>query len=155
MEQTFILQQIEHGTLLDLDTLLNPSNEGKQSTSAPHEHVMDHEHDHTHETPLDSETLPSQQLPQPNAKHFSTQLEIPPALHTPEAINRWFTALDALHSGQLPKDLQALQKVITELEKIRQEGEANLKPPQPPVPSLPPKAVPPEGSSPPTPDEDD
>ena len=78
-------------------------------------------------------------------------MEVPPDLHTQDDINRWFTALEALHGGQLPKDLQTLQEVMTELEKVRQDAEKNIKPPRPEPTASP---SPPEGSS-PTPDEED
>lgn len=149
--QTFLQQQIqEHEALLDIDALFNPPEKGKQTAPAPHDHVTEQEHDHTHGTPQSPDMLPSQQRQHPDAKQPPPLRELPPELRTPDAINRWFTALEALHDGQLPKDLQALRKVITELEKIRQEGEAKMKPPprpERPAPPSPPNA-PSEGGSP-------
>ena len=147
--QTFLQQQIEeHEALLDIDdALLNPPEEGKQTAPVPHQH--------THETPQIPEALPSQQRQHPDAKQLPPRRKLPPELRTPDAVNRWFTELEALHGGQLPKDLQALREVIIELQKARQEGETKLKPPQRPAPPSPPDAVPPEESSPTPPDKED
>ncbi len=140
--QTYLQQQItDHEVLLELDAILNPQEKGAGTTSVPHEHEHEQEHDHTHETLQPPDKVTPQQS---NAKQPLPHLKIPPELRTPEAINQWFTELEVLHGGQLPKDLQALREVITELEKIRQEGEAKLKPPQPPE-----RPAPPEGNSPP------
>ena len=150
--QTFLQQQIEeHEALLDIDALLNPPEEKKQVVTVPHEHTLDH--NHTHETPQVPEALPSQQRQHPDTKQPPPQRRMPPELRTPDMVNQWFKELELLHGGKLPKDLQELRKIITELEKIRKEGEAMMKPsqrPERPTPPLPPDAIP----SPP-PNEDD
>ena len=152
--QARLQQQIkEHEFLLEMDTLLNPSEDKKQTVTSPHDHRRENDPEHTHEAPQTHERSPSkQQQQQPNVRQLPPGMEVPPDLHTQDEINHWFTALEALHGGQLPKDLQALKKVITELEQIRQEGERRLQPerPEPPAPPSPP-----EGSSPPTSNEDD
>ncbi len=150
--QAHLQQQIgDHELLLELDTLLNPPEEKKQIAAVPHEHTHEHDHDHTHETPQTPEALPSQQ---PDAKQTPPQRKLPPELRTPDAVSRWFTELEALHGGQLPKDLKELRKIITELEKIRREGEAKLKPPQRPEHPAP-DTAPPEGGSDAPPDKED
>ena len=112
VSQTLLQQQIkDHELLLKLDTLLNPPEEKKQIVTVPTEHTREHDSDHTHEVPQTRERSPSKQ--QPNVRHIPPGMEIPPDLHTQDEINRWFTALEALHGGQLPKDLQALQEIIT------------------------------------------
>ncbi len=152
--QILLQQQIEeHEFLLEMDTLLTPSEDKKQIVISPRDHGPEKDPDHTHEAPQTDERSPSKQQRQPpNVRQLPPGLEVPPDLHTQDDINRWFTALEALHGGQLPKDLHALQEVITELEKVRQDAEKNLKPPERQEPPAPP--VPPEGSS-PTPDEAD
>ncbi len=152
--QILLQQQIEeHEFLLEMDTLLTPSEDKKPIVISPHDHGHEKDPDHTHEAPQTDERSPSKQQRQsPNVRQLPPGLEVPPDLHTQDDINRWFTALEALHGGQLPKDLHALQEVITELEKVRQDAEKNLKPPERQEPPAPP--VPPEGSS-PTPDEAD
>ena len=151
--QTYLQQQIEdHEALLELDALLNPPEEGKQTVLMPHDHA--HDHDHTHETPQTPEPVRSQQRQLPDAKQPLPQRKMPPELHTPDAVNRWFTELEALHGGQLPKDLKELRKIIDELEKIRREGEAKLKPPQRPEHPAP-DTAPPEGGSDAPPDKED
>ncbi len=128
--QTLLQQQIEeHELLLELDTLLNTPEEKQPHGTVPPEQAREREPGHTHEPPTSQKTAPTQQRPHPDAKQLPPGLEIPPELRTPDAVQQWFTQLEALHGGKLPKDLQALQKVITELEKIRQEGEKHLKPP--------------------------
>lgn len=148
--QTILQQQIqEHEALLDIDALLNPPEKGKQIAPAPHDHATEHEHDHTHETLQPPDTLTPQQRQHLDAKQPPPLQQLPPELRTLDAVNQWFTSLEALHDGQLPKDLQALRKVITELEKIRQEGEAKLKPPpRPERPAPSPPNAPSEGGSP-------
>ena len=143
--QVYLQQQIEdHELLLELDALLNPTEEKKQSAPGAREHVHKQDPDLTRETPQDPDTVPPQQPQQhPNARRIPPQRKIPPELQTPDAIHQWFTELEALHGGQLPRDLKTLQEVITELEKVRREGEAKLKPPQRPESPAPPK-----GSSP-------
>ena len=107
--QNLLQQQIEdHELLLELDTLLNPSEEKEQIVTVPDRHD--------------------------NVRQIPQGPEVPLELYTQDEINRWFTALEALHGGKLPKDLKALQKVITELEKIRQDAERKLKPAQRPIP---------------------
>ena len=44
-------------------------------------------------------------------------------------IHEWFEVLQVLHGGELPKDLRALQKVMTELEAIRKDGEEKIQHP--------------------------
>ncbi len=147
-------QQIEeHELLLELDAQLDPPNIATQTDPVPHEHPQDHEHDHGHETPQTPDEKPEQQRRQPDAKRTPPPRKIPPELRKPDAVNQWFKELQLLHGGQLPKDLQELRKIITELEKIREEGEAIMKPPERPKRPTPP--LPPEGSPPPPPNEDD
>ncbi len=147
-------QQIEdHELLLELDAMLNPPDKGKQTDPIPHEHSQDHEHDHGHETPQTPEAEMEQQHRQHDAKRTPPQRKIPPELRKPDVVNQWFRELELLHGGQLPRDLQELRKIITELEKIRKEGEAMMKPLQRPERPTPP--LPPEGSSPPPSNEDD
>ena len=144
--QVRLQQQIEyHEKMFELDSLLEPSEAGKQNTPISHDHV--HKHDHTHETSQPPETVPSQHRQHPDSKQAPPQRRVPPELLTPDAVNQWFTKLEALHGGQLPKDLIELRKVIKALEKIRREGEVKLKPPQRPerpAPPLSPDAAPPE-----------
>ena len=152
--QNLLQQQIkDHEALLELDVLPTPSEKGKQTAPTSHDHT--HDLDHTHEMPESPETVPPQQRLQPDAKRIPPQLKIPPELRKLDAVNQWFTELEALHGGQLPKDLKELRKIIDELEKIKREGEAKLKPSQRPAPPSPPDAVPPEESSPTPPDEED
>ena len=151
--RAFIQQQIEyHETMFELGSLLDLPEEAKQTVPVPHDHV--HDHDHTHEASQAPETLPSQQRQQPDAKQTPPQRKLPPELRTSDAVSRWFTELEALHGGQLPKDLKELRKIITELEKIRREGEAKLKPPQRPEHPAP-DTAPPEGGSDAPPDKED
>ncbi len=149
--QTLLQKQIEeHELLLELDVLLDPPESRKQSVAVPHEHVHEQGSSRTHEHPKAAETVPLPQRSPPDAKRLPPGLEIPPDLRTPDAVQQWWTQLEALHGGQLPKDLQALRAVITELEKIKQEGEAKVKPPprpERPAPPSPPNATP-EGGSP-------
>ena len=134
--QTLLQQQIEeHEFLLEMDTLLNPSAAKKQGTAVPHEHVHEQDPSHTHERAKDTAAATPQQRPNIDMKRLPPGIEIPPDIRTQEEIQRWFTALEALHGGELPKDLQTLQEVITELEKIRQDAEKHRKPP--PRPELP------------------
>ena len=128
--QTLLQQQIEeHEFLLEMDTLLNPSAAKKQGTAVPHEHVHEQDPSHTHERAKDTAAATPQQRPNIDMKRLPPGIEIPPDIRTQEDIQRWFTALEALHGGQLPKDLRVLQQVITELEQVRQDAEKHLKPP--------------------------
>ncbi len=148
---SLLQQQIEeHEFLLELDALLPSSESQKQSSATPHDHVHEQGHSHTHDLPKDAEDVPLPQRPPPDAKRLPPGLEIPSELRTPDAVQRWWTQLEALHGGELPKDLQALREVMMELEKIKKEGEAKLKPPPRPERPRPSKR-----NSPPPPDEDD
>ena len=137
--QTLLQQQIEeHEFLLEMDTLLNPAAAKKQGTAAPHEHVHEQDPSHIHESPKDTAAATPQQRPNIDMKRLPPGIEIPPEIRAQEEIQRWFTALAALHGGQLPKDLRVLQQVITELEQVRQDAEKHQKtPPRPerPTPS--------------------
>lgn len=149
--QSLLQQQIEeHELLLDMDALLDSHESQKQGGAVPPDHVHEQDQSHTHDLPRDSETVPLSQRPPPGAKRLPPGLEIPSELRTPDAVQRWWMQLEVLHGGELPKDLQELREVMTELEKIRKEGEARLKPP--PRPERPTQ---PERSSPPPPNEDD
>lgn len=147
--QVLLQQQIEgHAFLLEVDELLSSTGEEDRTTPAPRDRTTEHMHDHTHEVPPSSDTATGQHRRQPPdiSKQPPPLPEISSDLHRSDAINQWFMNLELLHGGKLPKDLQALQEIITELEKIRQDAEKNLKPP--PRPERPT----PEGS--PTPDGD-
>jgi hypothetical protein len=52
-------------------------------------------------------------------------LKAPFAIHNTQ---QQFEKLQELHGGDLPRDLKALQKIITELEAVRQEGEEMMQP---------------------------
>lgn len=151
MAQSLLQQQIEeHKLLLDMDVLLDSPESQKQSSATPHDHVHEQGHSHTHDLPKDAEDVPLPQRPSLDAKRLPPGLELPPDLRTPDAVQHWWTQLETLHGGELPKDLQALREIMTELEKIKKEGEARLKPsPRPERPT------PPKRSSPPPPNEDD
>ena len=149
--QSLLQQQIEeHELLLELDSLLDSSELQKQIGAVPPVRVDEQGQAHTHDLREDSESVPLRQRPSPAVKRVPPGLEFPSEFRTPDAVQRWWTQLEALHGGELPKDLQALWEVMTELEKMKQEGEAKLKPP--PRPERP---TPPERSSPPPPNEDD
>lgn len=152
--QVNIQQQLkDHEFLLDLDTLLNTPEAKQQGVAISHERPQDPEHVQTQGAQRSSETASSPQRPHPSENQPTPDLEITPELRTPDAIYDWFARLEALHGGKLPKDLQALQRVITELEKIKEAGEKNMEPPRPERPSPPPVTAPPEGN--PDPDGED
>ena len=127
--QSLLLQQIEeHELLLELDTILDTPEAKKQERDVPHQHVHEQDPSHTHERPKDVEAAQLQR-PNPDAKRLPPGLELPPGPRTSDAVSQWFRQLETWHGGELPKDLQALQEIFTELEKIRQEAEKHLKPP--------------------------
>ncbi len=150
--QVLLQQQIEfHETMFELGSPVDPSVAGHSPVPTPSD--REHVHDHEQEVPLSKDSLmpPRHRHPPDAAK--PPLPEIPSASHTPDAVNRWFKQLEFLHGGQLPQDLEALQEVITELDKIRKEGVRQLKPPQRPERPVPPSS--PEGSSPsPSPEDD-
>ncbi len=104
------------------------------------------EKEHTHPHPEGRQDSPAaKQRPlQPGPNRAPLPGELPPEPPGAQNVEQWFEILLELHGGDLPKDVKALQKIIKELDLMRQKGEeyqkqrlpgARSKPSAPPVPS--------------------
>ena len=100
-----------------------------------------HEHPHEEVSPTHTTQRPDTRRNRPPQVENNARPPLPDAPHDSAQIERWFDELVLLHGGDLPKDLKALQTVITELKAIRKAGEEKISdsPRRPPERRTPPK----------------
>ncbi|RKU09693.1 hypothetical protein C6501_14920 [Candidatus Poribacteria bacterium] len=116
--------------IADHDALFNQAENETGQKAKPIVGETQHEHLHPHEevSPTRPTQIPGTQRNGP--PQVKNNVRPPPLLpdepHDPAQIERWFEELILLHGGDLPKDLKALQKVITELKAIRKTGEEKI-----------------------------